>query len=808
MRFYLFYLSLILFSFSTLAQQGVIKGKVIDDKKLSVAFASVYLIKASDSSSITGTTTNENGFFIIEKLQLQKYLVRIKSVGYADKWVTAEPTYENQTVLLGSIFLTETGKDLKEVEIGAERKLLENNIDKKTFTVDKSIISQSGSAVDALEQIPLITTDENGNLQLRGSGAILILINGKPTGMRGESIQTILKQIPANSIDKIEVITNPSSKYDAEGANGIINIILKRNKNAGFNGNVNAQIGTRDKYNLSAGLSYNKNKISLNLNYGFRYNYRLWNGYLKRQSYDGDSVYYFDTENNGRNKSISNTAGISFDYYLNKNNSISLSASGNLGTSNNPEYIKYFEYDFILNPYAQYSRQNNINGESFFYNFGSLYKKTFDKSKKEFTVSANYTLNNDSNINTGLNRYTKFNFLPKDSIALHRRNINFSKNQNSLFQADYVHPFKGEQKLETGIKTTFRNYDNNMQIKQSDESAKYWFIDSSLSNHFVYDEIINAAYINFSGIFKDIGYQLGTRAEHTYTDGELKFKNKDVGYSRLDFFPSFYLFKKYKKLHEFKINYTRRIERPSVWQLNPFSDLSDPKNIRTGNPDLKPQFINSFELDYVFTDKKIMTNPGLYYKQTNNLMWRYVYYSDYVSYVTFENIGTSYNYGIDWITTYNFSKWLNTMTSITAYFNRMKGSLGNFTFDNSNWNANLKQTANFKVKKVIDLQFTYTYRTPFLTPQGKSLPMQWLDFGGTIPVLKGKGMFTITLSDIFNTRRFAMELQMDKIESKFSRKMESRILYIGFNYRFGKTVSGNKTKKREQQEQKNEDMGF
>lgn len=808
MRFLLINTFFLLFSFNIFAQKGVIRGKVIDEKKTPLAYASVYVIKAADSSNVMGAVTNETGQFIIERLPLEKYYVRIKIVGYADKWFTAEPTAENPTVTLASIILTQTGKDLQEVEVGAERKLIENNIDKKTFTVDKNVISQTGSAMDALEQIPLISTDENGNLQLRGSDGILILINGKPTGMRGESIQNILKQIPANSIEKIEVITNPSSKYDAEGANGIINIILKRNKNGGFNGNVSAQIGTRDKYNFGSAISYNKNKIGLNLSYGLRYNNRNWEGHFYRKVISADSSYYFDTENNGFYRDLSHTASFSTDYYIDKLNTISIGSSVNFGTKLSPEFIKYNELDVNRAEFAKYSRQNKINGENIFYNLNVNYKKTFEKSKKEFTAAANYTSGNDSNINKGTNLYTIYNYLPFDSMALNRKNINFSKNRNFLLQADYLVPFSKERKLETGIKTTFRSYDNNMLIKQADIITDEWHIDSSLSNHFVYGEIINAAYINFSGIYKNIGYQAGSRFEQTIADGELKYNDKKVGYNRFDFFPSFYLFKKIKNAHELKINYTRRIERPSAGQLNPFHDLSDPRNVRKGNPDLKPQFINNVEFDYVYTTKKLMTNPGVYYRQTNNLIWRYISVENYINYVSFENIGSSYNLGVDWITTYVFTKWFNTLTSVTAYYNRMKGGLGSFTFDNNNWNANIKQSAFLKFKKVMEFQFTYNYRTPFLTPQGQSIPMHWLDFGGNIPVMKGKGIFTVTFSDIFNTRKFGIDLNMDNIESQFMRKMESRVVYVGFNYRFGKSTGNNKPKKKDQQEQRNEDMGL
>ena len=203
-----------------------------------------------------------------------------------------------------------------------------------------------------------------------------------------------------------------------------------------------------------------------------------------------------------------------------------------------------------------------------------------------------------------------------------------------------------------------------------------------------------------------------------------------------------------------------------------------------------------------------MTNPSLYYKQTNNLIWRYVTIDEGVNYVSFENIGTSYNLGLDWVTTYNPVKWFNTLTGITVYRNRMKGQLGTFVFDNANFMANIKQTANFKIKKLMDLQFTYNYRSPFLTPQGKSFPMYWLDMGASMQVLKNKGTVTLTFSDVFNTRQFGMDMYLSKIEQSFLRKMESRIIYVGFNYRFGKATTTPKPRKKDQQEQRNDDVGF
>jgi iron complex outermembrane receptor protein len=791
-----------------MAQTGSISGKVTDMKKEVVSFASIFLIKASDSTAVSAAVTNETGQFIMERLPLQSYLMRISTIGFTDAWIKVELNESKPSAVLGTIRMAPSSKNLDEVEVAIERKLLESSIDKKTFQVDKSIISQSGSAVDALQQLPNVTVDENGNLQLRGSENVLILINGKQTGIKGANLQTILNQIPANSIEKIEVITNPSSKYDAEGANGIINIILKRNKNVGINGNVNAQIGTRDKYNLSTGLSYNKGKVGLSATYGLRYNNFWWKGYLHRQIKNTDSSYFFNTENQGSNRFISHATSLNFDYYFDKYNTLSLTGSGTFGKSKNPEYIHYSENDYRNVSSALYGRFNDINGQNQFYNFNGQYRKTYEKSKKEVTVGATYTRSQDTTTLNGRNQYTLFDYLLSDSVAQIRSNRSKAYNQNAILQADYLLPLTKERKLEAGLKTAYRSYDNEMRISNANSLAETMALDSNLSNRFFYSEIINAGYVNFAGVYKKIGYQAGTRVEQTIADGELRYKKVPVGYQRLDFFPSFYLVRKFKTAHELKLNYTRRIERPSAGQLNPFSDLSDPRNIRRGNPDLKPQFINSYELDYTYTTKKLMTNPGLYYKQTNDLIWRYMTIDEGINYVSFENLGNSYNLGIDWVTTYAPYKWMNSMTSFNIYRNRMKGQLGTFVFDNSNITGSIKQTLNFKIKKLADLQFTYNYRTPFLSPQGQGITMQWLDFGATIPVLKMKGMVTLTISDIFNTRQFGMDLFLPSVEQQFLRKMESRILYVGFNYRFGKQTGTPKPKKREMQEQRNDDGGF
>ncbi len=792
---------------SALGQNNFIKGAVLDSKGSPIAFVSIYLAKASDSSHVMGAITNEMGNFLIENLGYGDYTLKAHSIGFANQERTLSLSALNPKAELGNIILIESGNDLKQIDIDAERKLLENSIDKKTFQVDKSIISQSGTAADALQQLPNVTTDENGNLQVRGSEGVLILINGKPTGINGANLQTILNQIPANSIDKIELITNPSSKYDAEGSNGIINILLKRNKKGGINGNVNLQAGTGDKYNASSGLSYNKGKLSVTTTYGLRFNTMQWNGYLDRTLRPSDTLFYFNTKNRGWNKSLSHALSLSTDYYLTKFQTLSLSVSGTKGEDEKPEWIDYTEMDSSKKSSAMFARFNDIESQNSFYNLNAQYRKTFAKPQKEFTLSANHTKSADSILLDGSNRYTVVNYLQKDSLSDERQNRSKSITLNSMIQTDIILPIKKDKKIEAGLKVAYRTYDNEMRISRVKAATDQWYLDSALSNRFKYAEMINAGYFNFMGMYKNYAYQAGTRIEQTIADGELKYTNKEVGYQRLDFFPSFYVLKKIKKIHEWKVNYTRRIERPSAGQLNPFSDLSDPRNVRRGNPDLKPQFINSVELDYTYTTKKVMTNPGLYYKQTNNLIWRYITIDEGVNYVSFENIGTSYNIGLDWVTTINLAKWVNTLTSINVYRNHMKGQLGTFTYDRSNIMGNAKQTVNFKLKRHLDLQFSYTYRSPFLAPQGKGITMQWLDMGATMLVLKSKGTLTLTLSDIFNTRQFGMELYLPQVEQQFLRKMESRILYLGFNYRFGKQIAP-KPKKKDQSEPKPDDVGF
>ncbi len=801
--------SLLLFSYfiSAYGQTGSISGSIVDEKKQNLAYTTVMLVNEADSSHVGGAISNEAGKFRLEQLKPGKYLIRISNLGYIEVWLKSELTIRNLSLDLGVVELKSSGTELKGIEVEGERKLLENNIDKKVFQVDKSIISQSGSAIDALQQLPNVTMDENGNLQMRGSEGILILINGKPTGITGVNLQTILAQIPANSIEKIEVITNPSSKYDAEGANGIINIILKRTKKAGVTGNINTQVGSRDRYNLSTGLSYNVSKFSLGVTYGLRYNTMRWNGYLDRKLMPSDTVFYFNTRNNGMNRSISQAVSLSADYYFNKKNTLSWSAAGTFGRNENPEWISYFENDLNNVNSTQFWRHNKITSQNTFYNSNAQYKKTYDKPGKELTVSSSFSSSSDTNTLNGLNTYTLKNYKAADSLSDIRQNRSKSYTKNFILQSDFVLPLKNERKLEAGVKSAFRNYDNEMRISKQVNPAEQYFLDSGLSNRFVYSEIINAGYFNYSGVYRSIGFQAGTRIEQTLADGTLKYTGKKVGYHRLDFFPTFYLLKNFKKSQEWKLNYTRRIERPSGGQLNPFSDLSDPRNIRRGNPDLKPQFIHSLELDYTFTGKKFMTNPSVYYKQTNNLMWRYITINEGINYVSFENIGTSYNLGMEWITTFNPVKWFNTLTSLNVFKNRMKGQIGTFTFDNSNVMANIKQTANFKVKKWADFQFTYNFRSPFLSPQGQSFVMHWLDMGISSQVLKNKGTLTLTLSDVFNTRQFGMQLYLPQVEQEFLRKMESRILFVGFNYRFG-TSTAPKPKKQNQQDQRQDDMGF
>lgn len=768
---------------------GKIKGVITDNKtKLPVEFATVALFKLKDSSLVTGVVAGTKGDFQLSELPFGRYFMKINFIGYKQLVIdTIAIRPKTVEVDLGSIKLKDNTELLGEVEVAIEKSTLQLGIDRKVFNVEKSIVSEGGSATDVLQSIPSVSVDIDGNISMRGSGNVTVLIDGKPSSITGSSRAAILQQIPASSIESIELITNPSAKYDPDGMSGIINIITKKNKLNGFNGSVTIGVGTGDKYNAGATISYRNSKVNVYANYGFRSNNRTGSGSTLRQNILSDTTFFLRQNSSSLNKSISHNAKAGVDFYLNDKNTIGASVTYNGGSENSNEVVNFFEADNKDATAASYSR-NNIKGEvpvSLDYNLN--YRKTYAKLKQELVFDATYSDGTSDAIERYAERDYTGKYASKNTTPFKQNTETKSKNNILSAQVDYVQPLKNNMKWDLGAKTTLRTIGSDFVSDKFDYSSDVFVSDTNLTNNFIYTENIYAAYMTFSGGIKKFGYQLGLRAEEANTLSNLVTTGEKYPNNYFNLFPSVHLAQKLSKEQEFQLSYSRRINRPNTKSLNPFKDYSDPYNIRFGNPYLNPEYVNSYELAYLKYFPKGVLSATAYFRQTDGVMQRYKILGDStVSYNTFINLDKSQSYGLELIIKSDITKWWNVTFSANGFETKIDGSNVQGDLQNENLSYIVKLLSNMHIWKNMDIQFTANYNGPTATLQGEVKSVFSMDLGLKKEIFKNATL-SLNVTDLTDARKMQIIGNNDpSFYLEMNRKRESRVATLTFSYRFGK----------------------
>lgn len=775
---------------------GKIKGIVTDNKtKQAVEFATIALYKTKDSSLVTGVVASAKGDFLLSELPFGRYFMKINFIGYKQLVIDSISIRSKETEIdLGQIKLKNNTEQLGEVEVTSEKSTLQLGIDRKIFNVEKSIVSEGGSASDVLQSIPSVSVDIDGNISMRGSGNVVVLIDGKPSGITGTSRAAILQQIPASSIESIELITNPSAKYDPDGMSGIINIITKKNKLNGFNGSVTLGAGTGDKYNAGATISYRNSKVNVYANYGFRSNNRTGGGSTLRQNFLSDTTFFLRQDFKSLNKNISHNAKAGLDFYLNDKNTIGASVMYNAGKESGNETINFYEADNNDLTSGSYARDvsNSETPISIDYNFN--YRKTFTKPKQELIFDATYSDATGGKSESFVERDYKLKYDFKNDEPYKQNTVSKSKNKITTVMLDYVQPLKKQMKWELGAKTTIRSIGSDFTSDVYDYSNDLFVLDTNLSNNFLYSENIYAAYSTFSGTIKKFGYQLGLRAEQANTTSTLVTTNEKFINNYLNFFPSVHLSQKLKKEQEFQISYSRRINRPNIRNLNPYKDYSDPYNIRYGNPFLKPEYINSYELSYLKYFPKGVITATAYFRQTDGVVQRYKIISDSTtSFITFINLDKSQSYGLEFILKTDITKWWNITFSANGFQTKIDGG-AQADLQNENLSYIVKLLSNMRVWKNMDIQFTANYNGPTATLQGEMKSMFVMDLGLKKEIFKNASL-SLNTTDLTDARKFQIVGNNDpSFYQEMNRKRESRIATLTFSYRFGKMSETRKSR--------------
>lgn len=770
-----------------------------------IEYVTVSLIKTTDSVIVNGTTTTKKGEIKLENIAFGTYKLKATFIGY--KALTTPAFYITTKELindLGIYKLEPNNKNLKTVEIVGERNDFNNQLDKKTYTVGKNITNIGGSATDILQNIPSVNVDIDGKISLRGSENVTVLIDGKPSTLTGANRQAILQQLPANAISEVEIITNPSAKYDADGMAGIINIKTKKDKLKGFNANTQVTTGTNDKYSFNIGLNNRTTKYNLFGNYSFRHERR--DNFGNSVQYNRfDSIKYSFKNNNSETKLNDFHIGrIGIDYFLNNHNTITFSTGISSNKSTEPQFTNFDYYDSSGNKYTNFNRkiysiEDNLTID------GSLdYKRSSVKNKSEITSSISLS-SNTKIFNQFYNNSNAFNF---NIPAQH--NLNNATFTNFIAQVDYIYQLKNG-KFETGAKNTNRIIDNNQQGFRYDfGNGEYWK-DSKISNHFIYNENITAAYAIYTGKKQKFDYQVGLRSELTNIDGNSKTTVTTFNNNYFNFFPSGFVKYALSKTQDLQIGYSRRVNRPGFETLNPFIDYSDSVNLRQGNPKIKPEYIHSLELNYLTQINKLNLSATLYYRYTDNMIARYrsVNPATGQSLMTYFNFNSSENTGVEAIIRYSFVKLGNIMLSGNWYRNVINGSnvLSDLQSDITTWNVRF--TYNLPLPKAFYLQANGMYMAPMKFGQATISGMNGVDIGLRKDFMKSKMQLGLNLSDLFNIRQFNMIIEGSNFNSEAMRKRESRILTFSLTYRFGSNENPfTKKKPAMGAPTENMDMGF
>ncbi len=796
---------IILFSVaSVFAQQGAagkgsVTGRLVDAaNNQPLSFATVTLVKKADKTPVKAIQTDLDGNFKLDNLPDGLLTFRASYVGYTPYVKDSISIGAKKRVYaLGIIKLSSAKGQLKEVAVKAQRSTIQLGIDKKTFNVEQSLVSQGGSASDLLSNVPSVQVDVDGNVSLRGSTSVKVLINGKESTLTGSSIADVLQSLPASSIENVEVITNPSSKYQAEGQSGIINIILKKNARLGFTGSASGTVGTQHTYTGNITLAYQTKNINIYGNYGYRKANREGDGYTNQTTFDpvNGPIY----QNQIANQSFSfnaNNARAGIDINLNDKTTLSFSANANIRDRDRTQYGSTSIYNSVnyLTQLTNQSTTSNSTGAGN-YDFNTDFEHRYKTKGEVLTANIGYSTGNQSALDNQTIEY--YNYINPNYRTHRQFNNNGSRESNVNLQADYVLPMSKNNKLEAGYRSTISQNDSHNEVDSL--IALTPVPDFNQTNHFLYQEQVHAVYGNYQQQFGNFGIQGGLRLEDARIRTLLRDNGERHAQDYFRIYPSVFLSEKLSENQTLQISYTRRVTRPRDRQISPFLDKSDPYNWQQGNPDLKPEDTHSFELSYINYWKTLTLTSSLYYRLTNNDIQQIRTAVDSVTkLLVFQNIASAQNSGFELIGKINATQAIDVTANINAYYRYLQGvpALGLASSSGFAWNANL--TANLKPYKKLGIQLRGDYQAPQVISQGRQRAQAGLD-GGIKYDMTNALSLSANVRDAFNSRKFGSIIDNTlgalPYHSESVRRFQTRVILFTLAYRFGSAPDDKKKKK-------------
>ena len=771
-----------------------VKGRVFDNSTgHPMEYATVRACTLPDTTFVSGCITEPTGDFSLQ-LEKGRYVLEVQYMGFITKYKNVTLDGSKSTVDVGKISLSPDSRMLSEVDVVAEQSTYEMTLDKRVFNVGKDVANTAGNAIEVLENIPAVSVDVEGNVSLRGDDGVRILIDGKESGLSGMSTQDALRTLQGDMIERIEVITNPSVRYDAEGSAGIINIILKKDKRQGFNGAVNIRGGYPWMYGASLSANYRLKRWNLFASYGFNNRSNIGGGVNQTKRFsdivDGDTIFtqLTDQTTERRMRRMGHNVRLGADYYITDHDIVSAAFVYRYGRLETHPVVKYFDeypqlgtssYDERAEDYLEYEPMYEVTLD---------YDKTFERKGRSLKANVRFFTNAENSNSDITETLYPDKSMEQTLWTLYQKTSNDQRMRNLQASVDYVHPFLTKAQWEIGAKYTNRSINSLSTVTEMDSLGVYHPL-TDYCYDYEYNEQVAALYTSVGNDWGRWSGQVGVRAEMTDIMTNLKGYAHDGtdsingGKPYIDVFPSAHLNYSVNENNQFQVSYTRRIRRPGFWQMSPFRSYNDNRNIRMGNPALKPSYTDSYELGYIHFWEKASFNFTAYYRHSNNTIRHYTYEDDGVFYSMPVNFGKADDFGVEAVAQGQMTKWWNLNGNVNFFRSWFNGEINGKTYNDATWMLFGRAVSKFKVSNWFDLQLTAHVMGPHKEPLGMHKGNWWIDLAVSKEILHGNGTITFNVRDLFNSRSHGGESWGDGFWQYSTSTWNRRSFSLNFNYR-------------------------
>ncbi len=766
------------------AAQTQITGSVRDaSTDRALEFVNVTLFSLPDSGIVSGQVSDKDGKFGLNRIRFGRFFVRCSLIGYRETRTSAFAIDSlHSYVSLGAIFLRPTPVNLDEVIVTGEKSLFNLGIDRKVYNVDQDLMSKAGSASELLQNIPSVQVDLDGNVSLRGSPSVQITVNGKSSTLMDKSSAVVLQQMPANTIERIEVITNPSAKYKPEGTSGIINIVLKKNASPGLNGNITGNAGNNGRYNANVTLNDNPGDVNFFVSYSIRKDNRnRATSDVRAQADSSSALSFYNGDLQSLASPLSNIGVLGVDYHLTPEDQLGLSGDFYVNTFTRTDHLGVLLHDNASVTTGEYVRtrvdpeyERNFEGTAYF---------EHDFAGEDHRVRLE--LYGSTSPEQEDNHYTNLYLFPQNSTTYDNTLIK-QKGTRKQISLEYSGPLSEKTTIEAGYSGDFRNDDFDFRAAFFDPNSQSFTPDTLKTNRFLYEGDVNALYATWKQSLGSFGFQAGLRGEIATNSSHLVTRDSAVSTEYSSLYPSLHLSYSLSSFTELQLSYSRRTNRPHGDDLNPFPEYRDPRNISSGNPYLLPEYIHSLELGCQFQNDVFTFVPAVYYRATSNKFTSVIRaLNDSTLLTTRQNLSRDKSGGVEMILSVSAGSVFTAHWSANGFYEQIDASNLGYSGKKSTttWTSNL--TFSVSPMAMSKFQVNSTYNASRLTPQGKFRPSYAVNMGFKQELLEGKLSLLATISDLFRTQKRQLELTTPILNQTVINTRDSRVAYLGLTYHFG-----------------------